>query len=162
MITALSLLQHSIPLPIAVGNSTGGDRCSRRGETRSVHDPRKAPLLAKLRLTAPHPKLPGDPARSGQPRAIVRRSRELAIASVGKAVAALAGARMIEAIVPAIESDDRYPGIACREGTDVAASRCRHRDRELREVANVRAIAEPRVADTNAATCGRLPVPGNV
>jgi hypothetical protein len=81
------------------------------------------PSSPNSRLTAPHPKLPGDPARSGQPCAIVRRSRELAIASVGDAVAALAGARMIEAIVPAIESDDRYPGIACREGTDVAASR---------------------------------------
>ena len=43
----------------------------------------------------------------------------------GEAIAALAGARMAEAIVPAIESDDRYPGIARREATDVAASRCR-------------------------------------
>ena len=43
----------------------------------------------------------------------------------GEPIAALEGARTAEAIVPAIEPDDRYPGIARRENTDVAASRCR-------------------------------------
>jgi hypothetical protein len=43
----------------------------------------------------------------------------------GEAIAALAGARTAEAIVPAIEPDDRYSGIARDEATDVAASRCR-------------------------------------
>jgi hypothetical protein len=47
----------------------------------------------------------------------------------GKALASLAGARTAEAIVPAVESDDRYRGIARREATDVAPSRCRHCDR---------------------------------
>ena len=50
----------------------------------------------------------------------------------GEAIAALAGARTAEAIVPAIEPDDRYPGIARREATDVAASRCRQRTRQTR------------------------------
>ena len=44
----------------------------------------------------------------------------------GEAIAALAGARRAEVIVPAIEPDDRYSGIAHRGATDVAASRCRH------------------------------------
>ena len=44
----------------------------------------------------------------------------------GEPIAALAGARTAEAIVPAIEPDDRYPGIDRRETADVAASRCRH------------------------------------
>jgi hypothetical protein len=44
-------------------------------------------------------------------------------------IAALAGARTAKTIVPAIEPDDRYPRIGCREATAVAASRCRHCDR---------------------------------
>ena len=46
--------------------------------------------------------------------------------SRGEPLAALVGARTAEPIVSAIESDDRYPGIARREATDVAESRCRH------------------------------------
>ncbi len=41
-------------------------------------------------------------------------------------------ARTAEAIVPAIEPDDRYSGIARRGATDVAASRCRRCDRSDR------------------------------
>ena len=54
----------------------------------------------------------------------------------GEAAAAQAGPQTAEAIVPAIESDPRSPevGIAGREATDVAASRYRQRDRELRDV----------------------------
>jgi hypothetical protein len=40
----------------------------------------------------------------------------------GEGIAALAGDRTAEAIVPAIGLDDRYPGIARREATDVEAS----------------------------------------
>jgi hypothetical protein len=53
----------------------------------------------------------------------------------GEAIAALAGARRAEAIVPAIEPDDRYSGIARREATNVAASSCRQRDRKLGDAA---------------------------
>jgi hypothetical protein len=55
-----------------------------------------------------------------------RRSRDR---KRGKAIAELAGARTAEAIVPAIEPDDRYSGIARHEATDVAASRCRQSNR---------------------------------
>jgi hypothetical protein len=58
----------------------------------------------------------------------------------GEAIAALAGARRAEAIVPAIEPDDRYSGIARREATNVAASRCRQLDRAVRDVAPGKAI----------------------
>jgi hypothetical protein len=50
----------------------------------------------------------------------------------GQAIAALAGTRTAEAIVPAIEPGDRYSGIARREATDVAASRCRPSARQKR------------------------------
>ena len=43
----------------------------------------------------------------------------------GKAMATRAGARRAQAIVAAIEPDDRYSGIARRGATDVAASRSR-------------------------------------
>ena len=58
----------------------------------------------------------------------------------GQAIAAVAGARRAEAIVPAIEPDDRYSGIARREATNVAASSCRQLDRKLGEVAQSEAI----------------------
>ena len=47
----------------------------------------------------------------------------------GEPIAALAGVPTAEAIVPAVEPDHRYPGIARREATDVAASRCRRTTR---------------------------------
>jgi hypothetical protein len=47
----------------------------------------------------------------------------------GQAIAALAGVRMAEAIVPASEPDDHYPGIAGPGATNVAASRCRETSR---------------------------------
>lgn len=59
----------------------------------------------------------------------------------GKGIAALAGVRTAEAIVRAIGSDDRHPGIVRREATDVAASRCRQGDREFRWGENTNAIA---------------------
>jgi hypothetical protein len=48
--------------------------------------------------------------RSAGPRPALGRDRKR-----GEGIAALAGARTAEAIVPAIEPDDRYPGIARRE-----------------------------------------------
>jgi flavoprotein len=71
----------------------------------------------------------------------------------GEAIAALAGARTAEAIVPAIEPDDRYSGIARHEGTDVAASRCRHCERAVRGVPSVEAIVRHRRA-VSARECG--------
>jgi hypothetical protein len=47
-------------------------------------------------------------------------------------MAAPAGAWTAEAIVPAIEPDDRYRDIARREATDVPSSRCRLCDRHVR------------------------------
>ncbi len=44
------------------------------------------------------------------------------------------GARTVEAIVPAIEPDDRYPGIPRREATHVGASISRHCDGAPRDV----------------------------
>jgi hypothetical protein len=64
----------------------------------------------------------------------------------GEPIAALAAARMAEAIVPAIEPDDRYPGIARREATDVAASRCRQPDRAAWGRSTYKAIAGGPVA----------------
>ena len=59
----------------------------------------------------------------------------------GEAIPAAAGARTAEPIVPAIEPDDRYPGIARREATDVAASRCRRCNRAARDAPRTKAIA---------------------
>ncbi len=50
----------------------------------------------------------------------------------GKPLAALPGAPTAEAIVPAVEPDDRYPGRRPQGTTGVAASRCRRSDRQLR------------------------------
>ena len=50
----------------------------------------------------------------------------------GEGIAALAGGRTAEAIVPALETDDPYPRIVRRGATDVAASRCRQGSRPLR------------------------------
>ena len=60
--------------------------------------------------------------------------------SRGEPLAALVGARTAEAIVSAIESDDRYPGIARREATDVAESRCRRSDQAPRAARLAEAI----------------------
>jgi hypothetical protein len=49
----------------------------------------------------------------------------------GEGIAALSGARTAEAIVPAIESDDRYSGVVRREATGIGASRCRQFNREF-------------------------------
>ena len=61
----------------------------------------------------------------------------------GEGIATLAGARRAEAIVSAIEPDDRYPGIARREATDVAASRCRRSARAIRGGSPNKAIVRP-------------------
>ncbi len=58
----------------------------------------------------------------------------------GEGIAALAGARTAEAIAPAIEPDDPYPGIVRREAADVAASRCRQCDSQLYVTENTNAI----------------------
>ena len=60
-----------------------------------------------------------DPCRRFRPRDQKR----------GKPVVALAGTRTVEAIVPATKPDDRYPVCRSRDRRDVAASRCRQRDR---------------------------------
>jgi hypothetical protein len=52
--------------------------------------------------------------------------------SRGKPITALAGAQTAEAIVPAVEHDDRYPGRRSPGGPDVVASRCRHCARAAR------------------------------
>jgi hypothetical protein len=49
----------------------------------------------------------------------------------GKPVAAFAGTRTAEAIVPATEPDDRYPVRRSREPRDVAASGCRQTARAI-------------------------------
>ena len=58
----------------------------------------------------------------------------------GEGIAAVASARTAEAIVPAIEPDDRYPGIVRREAADVAASRCRQRDSATAGSKTIKAI----------------------
>ena len=76
-----------------------------------------------------------------QCRRCARPGRSVADDSLrGEAIAALAGARRAEAIVPAIEPDDRYSGIAHRGATDVAASRCRQSASRLETVIAIEAI----------------------
>ena len=78
----------------------------------------------------------------------------------GEGIAAVAGARTAEAVVPAIEPDDRYPGIVRREAADVAASRCRQGDAQLCAGSNTNAIVRAlRVACSSA---GRSASPGTV
>ena len=104
----------------------------------------------------------GEPVVGSPTEAIARRptatSRGSTCASSGRCSRPPARARRVsawrsnrgasgrpaaEAIVPAIESNDRHRGIARREATDVAASRCRHWTR-------------PRPADENTVAIVRV------
>ena len=67
-----------------------------------------------------------------QPRSRSRRGE----CNRGEPIAALVGTQKAEAIVRAIEPDDRCRGIARREAIDVVASRCRHRNRPPRDRAD--------------------------
>ena len=58
----------------------------------------------------------------------------------GEPVAALVGAQKADAIVRAIEPDDRYPGRRSQGTRDVAASTCRQGDRPPSDISPTKAV----------------------
>jgi hypothetical protein len=92
-----------------------------------------------------------DAARRGCDRAVDSSARS----ETWRTNRGASGRPAAEAIVPAIEPDDRYPGRRPRKTTDIAASRCRHCDSALPAVARRKGIvavadaARSRPVETN-------------